>query len=97
MDLGANRIRVLTGITIPVIFPGIMSGAALAFTLSIDDFIISFFTTGASTITFPLKVMESVRSGIRPDVYALSTLIMIATFTAVIIAQFISYKKQSKR
>ncbi|MDR2426740.1 MAG: ABC transporter permease subunit [Endomicrobium sp.] len=96
MDLGANRIRVLTGITIPVILPGIISGAALAFTLSIDDFIISFFTTGASTITFPLKVMESVRSGIRPDVYALSTLIMLATFSAVMITQILSYVKSKK-
>jgi spermidine/putrescine transport system permease protein len=94
MDLGANRIRVLTGITIPIILPGIISGAALAFTLSIDDFIISFFTTGASTITFPLKVMESVRSGIRPDVYALSTLIMLVTFIIVIAAQTISYRKK---
>jgi len=93
MDLGANRIKVLTQITIPVILPGIISGAALAFTLSIDDFIISFFTTGASTTTFPLKIMESVRSGIRPDVYALSTLIMLATFIAVITAQLASYKK----
>jgi spermidine/putrescine transport system permease protein len=93
MDLGANRIKVLTQITIPVIFPAIISGAALAFTLSIDDFIISFFTTGASTVTFPLKIMESVRSGIRPDVYALSTLIMLATFISVITAQFISYKR----
>ncbi|MDR2192478.1 MAG: ABC transporter permease subunit [Endomicrobium sp.] len=96
MDLGANRIRVLTGITIPVIFPGIISGAALAFTLSIDDFIISFFTTGASAVTFPLKIMESVRSGIRPDVYALSALIMLATFIAVIIAQVLSYRKKQK-
>ncbi|MDR2773095.1 MAG: ABC transporter permease [Elusimicrobiota bacterium] len=94
MDLGANRIQVLTGITIPIIFPGIVSGAVLAFTLSIDDFIISFFTTGASSITFPLKVMESVRSGIRPDVYALSSIIMLATFIIVIISQSAAYRSK---
>ncbi|MDR1952495.1 MAG: ABC transporter permease subunit [Elusimicrobiota bacterium] len=96
MDLGANRIQVLTGITIPIIAPGIISGAILAFTLSIDDFIISFFTTGASSITFPLKIMESVRSGIRPDVYALSSIIMLITLIVVIISQLSAYKNAKK-
>jgi spermidine/putrescine transport system permease protein len=94
MDLGANRFQVLMGITIPIIMPGIVSGAILAFTLSIDDFIISFFTTGASSITFPLKIMESVRSGIRPDVYALSSIIMLVTFIIVIISQSAAYKSK---
>ncbi|MDR0822652.1 MAG: ABC transporter permease subunit [Endomicrobium sp.] len=92
MDLGANRFQVLTGITMPIIMPGIISGAVLAFTLSIDDFIISFFTTGVSSITFPLKIMESLRSGIRPDVYALSSIIMLVTFIIVIISQVSSYR-----
>ncbi|MDR2860804.1 MAG: ABC transporter permease [Elusimicrobiota bacterium] len=96
MDLGANRIQVLTGITIPIILPGIISGAILAFTLSIDDFIISFFTTGASSITFPLKIMESVRSGVRPDVYALSSVIMLATFIIVIVSQSMAYRSKKK-
>jgi spermidine/putrescine transport system permease protein len=96
MDLGANKFQVLTGITVPIIFPGIVAGAVLAFTLSIDDFIISFFTTGASSITFPLKIMESVRSGIRPDVYALSSIIMLFTFIVVIVSQTMAYKKSKK-
>ncbi|MDR3243407.1 MAG: ABC transporter permease [Elusimicrobiota bacterium] len=96
MDLGATRIQTLTGITIPIIMPGIIAGAILAFTLSIDDFIISFFTTGASSITFPLKIMESVRSGIRPDVYALSSIIMFVTLLIVIISQTAAYRAQKK-
>ncbi|MDR2708398.1 MAG: ABC transporter permease subunit [Elusimicrobiota bacterium] len=96
MDLGANRLQVLTGITIPIILPGIIAGAVLAFTLSIDDFIISFFTTGSKSITFPLKIMESVRSGIRPDAYALSSIIMLVTFIVVVVSQLIAYRTSKK-
>lgn len=96
MDLGANRLRVLTGITIPIIAPGIVSGAVLSFTLSIDDVIISFFTTGAKSTTFPLKIMELVRSGVSPDVYALSTIVIIATFIVVLISQIAAYRSAKK-
>jgi spermidine/putrescine transport system permease protein len=92
MDLGANRIKVFTGITIPIILPGIISGAVLAFTLSIDDVIISFFTTGPSGTTFPLKIMELARSGVRPDVYALSSIIITVTFIAVLASQVATYR-----
>ena len=96
MDLGANRKRVFFHITVPIILPGIISGAVLAFTLSIDDIIISFFTTGASSTTFPLKVLELVRSGVSPDVYALSTLIILVTFAVVLVSQSVSYRKNNK-
>jgi spermidine/putrescine transport system permease protein len=96
MDLGANRRTVFFRITVPIISPGIVSGAALAFTLSIDDIIISFFTTGPKSTTFPLKAMELVRSGISPDVYALSTLIILCTFTVVVISQIVAYKRRGR-
>jgi spermidine/putrescine transport system permease protein len=92
MDLGANPRRVFLGITVPIIAPGIVSGGVLAFTLSLDDIIISFFTTGTKSMTFPLKVMELVRSGVRPDVYALSTLIILATLAVVVVSQIMSYR-----
>jgi spermidine/putrescine transport system permease protein len=92
MDLGANRIRVFMGITLPLIAPGIVAGAILSFTLSIDDVIISFFTTGPKSTTFPLKIMELVRSGVSPDVYALSTIIIFATFLLVLISQIAAYR-----
>ena len=95
MDLGANRKKVFFNITVPIILPGILSGAVLAFTLSIDDIIISFFTTGATSTTFPLKVLELVRSGVSPDVYALSTLIILITIAIVVTSQTIAYKKKS--
>lgn len=96
MDLGANRRKVLRHITLPMIAPGILAGAILAFTLSIDDIIISFFTTGPKSTTFTLKVMEQVRSGVSPDVYALSTIIILATFTIVTVSQCAAYRKQKR-
>ncbi len=86
MDLGADRFRTFFEITIPVLAPGILGGALLAFTLSIDDVIISYFVYG-QTKTYPLKVMESVKSGVAPDVNALSTLILIATVIFVVLTQ----------
>ena len=86
MDLGANRIVTFFEVTLPVLAPGILGGALLAFTLSIDDVIISYFVNG-QTKTYPLKVMESIKSGVAPDVNALSTLILIATIGLVILTQ----------
>lgn len=86
MDLGAGRLRTFFEITIPVLMPGILGGALLAFTLSIDDVIISYFVYG-QTKTYPLKVMESVKSGVAPDVNALSTLILIVTIVFVVLTQ----------
>lgn len=86
LDLGANRIRTFFEITLPVLAPGIAGGALLAFTLSIDDVIISYFVNG-QTKTYPLKVMESIKSGVSPDVNALSTLILIGTIILVVLTQ----------
>ena len=86
MDLGANRVVTFFEITLPVLAPGIAGGALLAFTLSIDDVIISYFVNG-QTKTYPLKVMESIKSGVSPDVNALSTLILLGTIGLVILTQ----------
>lgn len=86
MDLGANRIKTFFHITVPVLAPGIFGGALMAFTLSIDDVIISYFTNG-QVKTFPLKVMDSIKSGVSPDINALSTLILLATTILVMATQ----------
>ncbi len=86
MDLGANRRTTFFEVTLPVLAPGILGGALLAFTISIDDVIISYFVYG-QTKTYPLKVMESVKSGVAPDVNALSTLILIGTVIFVVLTQ----------
>lgn len=93
MDLGANRLVTFMEITLPVLAPGISGGALLAFTLSIDDVIISYFVYG-QTKTYPLKVMESIKSGVAPDVNALSTLILLATVLLVVLTQSGLIKKK---
>jgi spermidine/putrescine transport system permease protein len=87
MDLGAGRLKTFLTVTLPIIMPGVVSGAFLAFTLSVDDIIISFFTTGPGSNTFPLKVMELTKTGVTPDVYALSTIVLIVTIVLVIVTQ----------
>ena len=94
MDLGANRIGTFLRITLPVLAPGIAGGALLAFTLSIDDVIISYFVNG-QTKTYPLKVMESIKSGVSPDVNALSTLILLGTIVLVVLTQSNLFKKKA--
>ena len=96
MDLGANRLVTFFEITLPVLAQGILGGALLAFTLSIDDVIISYFVYG-QTKTYPLKVMESVKSGVAPDVNALSTLILVGTILFVILTQGDLFKKKGRK
>lgn len=95
MDLGAGRAYTFFHVTLPVLAPGIGGGALLAFTLSIDDVIISYFTNG-QVKTFPLKVMESIKSGVAPDVNALSTLILVGTSLLVILTQSGVFSKKHK-
>lgn len=87
MDLGAGRLKTFLTVTLPMILPGVISGAFLTFTLSVDDIIISFFTTGPGSNTFPLKVMELTKTGVTPDVYALSTIVLVVTIVVVIVSQ----------
>lgn len=95
MDLGANQVKTFFFVTLPVLLPGIASGSLLAFTLSIDDVIISYFTNG-QTKTFPLKVMESIKSGVAPDVNALSTIILLGTILIVTVIQLGSLKREKQ-
>jgi spermidine/putrescine transport system permease protein len=76
-DLGANVWQKLWHVTLPLTWPGILAGAALAFTLSIDDFVVSFFTTGPGATTLPILIYASVKRGITPDINALSTLLVL--------------------
>jgi spermidine/putrescine transport system permease protein len=75
-DLGATSPQTFLHVTLPMILPAVVAGAALAFTLSIDDFVVSFFTTGPGATTLPILIYSSVKRGITPDINALSTLIV---------------------
>ena len=83
-DLYAGTWQSLRKVTLPLIAPGIVAGAMLAFTLSLDDFVISFFTSGPSSVTLPLYIYGSLRRGITPDIHALSTLVFLVTVALVL-------------
>jgi spermidine/putrescine transport system permease protein len=89
MDLGANEWITFRRITFPTILPGILSGALLAFTLSLDDFVITFFTNGPGSTTLPIYVYGLLRRIITPQVNALSTVWILVVFIAVLLLQII--------
>ena len=87
MDLGANELITFWRVTLPSIMPGVLSGALLAFTLSLDDFVITFFTTGPGASTLPIYVYGLLRRIITPQVNALSTVWVLVVFTVVLVSQ----------
>ena len=89
-DLGASEGQVFRDVLIPHIKPALVAGALLSFTLSLDDFVITYFTSGPDTITFPVKVYSMVRFSVTPEVNAASTLLIILT----VILTFVALKAQ---
>ena len=92
IDLGADRFTTFRRITLPVIFPGVLAGALLAFTLSFDEFIIAFFTAGAGTssTTLPMRIYSMIRFGVTPEINAMATLVMLVSFALVLLSQRVS-------
>jgi spermidine/putrescine transport system permease protein len=89
-DLGATPFRAFRLVTLPLIMPGVIAGALMAFTLSIDDFVITFFTAGADAVTLPLKIYTMVKTSVTPEVNAVSTLLMLLTLLLIVIASRLS-------
>lgn len=85
-DLGASEFRVFMDILLPHMKPGLIAGALLAFTLSLDDFVITFFTSGPNTVTFPVKIYSMVRFSVTPEINAASTVLIIMTLVLTFIA-----------
>lgn len=97
MDLGANSRQTFFKVTLPMIFPGMMSGAFLAFTLSLDDLAISNFVTGIKSTTLPLEIQSMLRSGISPEINALTTLMMVIVATVYILFKVIIPKRMEQK
>ena len=85
-DLGATPWRTFRMVTWPLILPGVIAGALMAFTLSIDDFVITFFTAGVGTKTLPLEIYTMIKVAVTPEVNAVSTLLMLLTLAMIVIA-----------
>lgn len=93
MDLGASPVYAFFKVVFPDILPGVLSGFLLAFTMSLDDFIITHFTKGAGINTLSTLIYSEVRRGIKPSMYALSTLIFAVVLVLLIITNFAPHRK----
>jgi spermidine/putrescine transport system permease protein len=85
-DLGANAWTAFRRVTLPILMPGIVSGALLAFTLSLDDFVITFFVAGPGSTTLPVRVYSMIKFGVTPEVNAISTLMLLGSTVLVVIS-----------
>lgn len=94
MDLGANELTTFMRVTLPTILPGVLSGALLALTLSLDDYVITYFTAGPGSTTLPLRIFSMVRFAVTPEVNALSTIWVATVFLVLLIGQIIQSRQR---
>ncbi len=92
-DLGANWWQTTRRVVLPMLAPGICAGALLAFTLSVDDFVISFFVAGPGATTLPIRIYSMIKYGSPPLINVLSTILLVVTFTVVWLSQRLSRRK----
>ena len=97
MDLGSKPWQVLRDVTLPIISPAILSGWLLAFTISLDDVVITSFTTGPGYTTLPILIWSKVKLGVTPDINALATVIVLIVATGVTIAAIILTRSERQR
>ncbi|QLQ18554.1 MAG: ABC transporter permease subunit [Exiguobacterium profundum] len=97
MDLGSRPWQVMRDITLPVIFPAILSGWLLAFTISLDDVVISSFVTGPGYTTLPLVIWSKVKLGVTPDINALATIIVVVVAVVVAVVSTVMNRAERRR
>ncbi len=92
LDLGATPIQAFIKVLLPQLMPGILSGCLLAFVLSLDDFLIASFTAGGGATTLPMEIFSRIRSGVKPDINALSVILILLSGLVAFIAEYIRYQ-----
>jgi spermidine/putrescine transport system permease protein len=97
LDLGATPVQAFMKILLPELTPGIISGCLLAFVLSMDDFLIASFTAGTGATTLPMEIFSRIRTGVKPDINALSVLLIIFSGAIACIAEYLRYQGDKKR
>ncbi|MBN1927267.1 MAG: extracellular solute-binding protein [Prolixibacteraceae bacterium] len=97
LDLGASRWQTFVKVILPNIAPGVISGALFAFSMSIDDFVITFFTAGVGASTLPLKIYSLIKHGITPSLNAISTILIVFTVVVLLMANFLQKTKKISR
>lgn len=96
MDLGCTPIRAFLKVELPEILPGIITGAIMAFTLSLDDFVISYFTSGSGFETLPIRIYGMTKKTVTPKMYALATIIFFVTLALLLISNFVDNDDRRK-
>ena len=96
LDLGCTPLQSFFKVELPAIMPGIISGPIMAFTLSLDDFVISYFTVGNGFETLPIRIYSMTKKRVTPDMYALSTFIFIAILALLLLSNFVGEKGERK-
>ena len=96
-DLGAKPLRVLFDITFPIIAPGMLAGWLLAFTLSLDDLVIASFVTGPGSNTLPILIYSRIKTGLKPDINALATIIIVTVAIGVILAAWLMLRQEKQQ
>ena len=97
MDLGSKPWQVLWDVTLPIISPAIISGWLLAFTISLDDVVITSFTTGPGATTLPILIWSKVKLGVTPDINALATIIVLVVAIGVGLSSYIMHRIETRR
>ena len=97
MDLGCTRVQAFFKVTIHEIMPGVLSGAIMAFTMSLDDFVISYFVTGLDFVTLPVEIYSYTKKPIQPKIYAMFTLLFLLIFVLMVISNVIQLMGDKKR
>jgi len=96
-DLGARPFRVLLDITLPLLAPGMLAGWLLAFTLSLDDLVIASFVSGPGSTTLPMLIYSRIRLGLKPDINALATILIVTVAIGVLLAGWIMLRQMQRR
>ncbi len=96
-DLGCPPVKAFFKVVLPAIMPGILSGLVMAFTLSVDDFVISYFVSGPTSQTLPIRIFSMTKKRVTPDMYALSTLIFAVILVLLIISNFAGQKNEKNK
>jgi spermidine/putrescine transport system permease protein len=96
LDLGATRLQSFFQVTLPLILPAVTSAALLVFTLSLDDYVITSFVAGPGSATLPLKIYSMVKTGVTPEINAISTVLLIVTVVLVFVSERFSSGRQSR-
>ena len=97
MDLGCPPLKAFLTVTLPLIFPAVAAGWMLAFTLSLDDLVVASFTTGPGSTTLPIRIYSEVRMGVKPEINAISTIMIALVAVGVIAAAWISKRSEIAR